>query len=212
MTSYRQLTFKERCHLFRLLLQGRSIGWIAAATGRHRSTLYREIARNGGSRNDYQPDKADRAAKRRKQRRSKILRSPDLMTYVDSHLRKAWSPEQIAGRLKRQGAADYACHETIYRYVYSRRGLGKKLFTCLFLAKPRRTGRTTRRHRKGKFSTSRPSQSVRKRSTYGLSSATGKPIHCSSCQAFIPRTSPRSSRDKRASLSRSSRTTGNPIL
>ena len=66
-------------------------------------------------------------------------------------LRKGWRPEQIAGRLKRQGASDYACHETIYRYVYSRRGVRKKLFTCLFLAKPRRTGRTTRRHRKGKF-------------------------------------------------------------
>ena len=151
MTSYTQLTYKERCHLFRLLLKGKPISSIASAIGRHRSTLYREIERNAGLRDCYQPDRADRKAQGRKQRKSKILRCPHLLSYVDSRLRKGWSPEQIAGRLKHEESFFYACHETIYRYIYSRRGLRKRLHAHLFLAKPRRTARTTRRHRKGKF-------------------------------------------------------------
>ena len=151
MTSFTQLTYKERCHLFRLLLKGKPISSIASAIGRHRSTLYCEIERNAGLRDCYQPDRADRKAQGRKQRKSKILRCPHLRSYVDSRLRKGWSPEQIAGRLKHEESFFYACHETIYRYIYSRRGLRKRLHAHLFLAKPRRTARTTRRHRKGKF-------------------------------------------------------------
>jgi len=44
--SYRHFTLEERHTLFRLLKAKLPIKEIAAQLGRHRSTIYREIARN----------------------------------------------------------------------------------------------------------------------------------------------------------------------
>ena len=45
-STYRHLTLEERRMLFRLLNAKLPIKEIAAQLGRHRSTIYREIARN----------------------------------------------------------------------------------------------------------------------------------------------------------------------
>jgi transposase, IS30 family len=45
-STYRHLTLEERRTLFRLLNAKLPIQEIAAQLGRHRSTIYREIARN----------------------------------------------------------------------------------------------------------------------------------------------------------------------
>lgn len=42
-----------------------------------------------------------------------------IIDYIISTLRCGWSPEQIAGRLKREHNKTIVCHETIYRYIYS---------------------------------------------------------------------------------------------
>ena len=44
--TYRQLDLDERRTLFRLVEARRPVGEVAERLGRHRSTIYREIARN----------------------------------------------------------------------------------------------------------------------------------------------------------------------
>lgn len=154
MSIYCQVTYRERLRLYRGLLAGRSLGQIARELGRHRSTIYREVCRNGTQMLGYLPDRAaKRARQRRRLGRSKILRDMKLRLYVEAALLRGWSPEQIAGRMKREGCRFYACHETIYRYVYrpSRRRGRRRLYRYLTHAKPRRTARSHRRHRSGKF-------------------------------------------------------------
>ena len=57
-------------------------------------------------------------AQARHKRLSRIEREDTLMRHVDDHLACGWSPEQIAGRLKLDGAAHTASAESIYRYIY----------------------------------------------------------------------------------------------
>lgn len=47
------------------------------------------------------------------------MRSPSLRSYVRRHLRKGWSPEQIAGVLALDKSMPSISHEAIYQWVYS---------------------------------------------------------------------------------------------
>ena len=67
-------TLEERCRLRGLMGMGLGPGEIARRLGRHRGTIYREIARNRCA-SGYRPDSADRMAWVRKLRVSKIRRS-----------------------------------------------------------------------------------------------------------------------------------------
>ena len=119
MATYCQITYRERLRLYRGLRAGRNLNQIACDLGRHRSTIYRELRRNGSGMHGYLPDRAARRARGRRCRgRSKILLDMNLRLSVEDALMRGWSPEQIAGRMKREGRCFYACHETIYRYIY----------------------------------------------------------------------------------------------
>jgi IS30 family transposase len=75
-------------------------------------------------------------------------RYPELKEFVIEKLQAYWSPDQIAGYLKRLGLASfYACMETIYRFIYSAEGKGLGLYRYLFKGRTRRRrkfGRTPR--------------------------------------------------------------------
>ncbi len=59
-----------------------------------------------------------------------------------------WSPERLAGRMKRDNLPFHACAETIYRFIYSPAGKEHSLYEHLFKAKPKRTGKLGRKPRK----------------------------------------------------------------
>ena len=86
---------------------------------RHRSTVWREIKRNrapydGG----YRSARAhERAVARRKRSRRNQQFGPLEMSWVEGLLRQQWSPEQVAGYLRRGGELSIS-HETIYRHVW----------------------------------------------------------------------------------------------
>lgn len=120
-TEYNHLTLDERCRLRGLMEMGLGAGEIARRLGRHRGTIYREIARNRCV-DDYRPDSADRMAWVRKLRGSKIQRSTHLRDYVGDRLAMGWSPEEIAGRMELDTIKDAVSAESIYRYVYSPAG------------------------------------------------------------------------------------------
>jgi IS30 family transposase len=118
---------------------------MARLLGHSPSTVSREINRNGGY-DRYRAAQADEQAWARSRRPKccKLADSPRLRQAVARKLRSNWSPEQIAGWLKRANPEDESCrvsHETIYRslFVQARGVLKKELLGHL------RSKRTIRR-------------------------------------------------------------------
>lgn len=131
------LTLAEREEISRGLAAGASIRSMATLLGRAPSTVSREINRNGG-RGHYRAGQADQTAWDRA-RRPKVCRLSEnrgLAQLVAGKLQLLWSPEQIAGWLKRAypDDEDYrVSHETIYRslYIQARGALKKELLAHL---------------------------------------------------------------------------------
>jgi IS30 family transposase len=152
--TYRQLDLDERRTLFRLIEARTPVGEIAERLGRHPSTLYRELGRDRFRDGDrgfcgYFPLNAQDLARRRRRRRRKLTADDALREHVVERLRDGWSPQQIAGRLKREptdGGAS-VCHETIYRHVYGPEGREDGLHRHLPKARRRRGGRYGRKPR-----------------------------------------------------------------
>jgi transposase, IS30 family len=148
---YRHLDMDERRQIMRLLERKASISEIAQLLGRHSSTLYRELRRNF-FRDQYpefsgwSPWTANQFARKRRHRHRKLERDRTLRCHVISKLEQHWSPEQIAGRLRFEGAGS-VCSETIYRFVYDRANRNMELYTLLAKARHKRRRRGGRRPR-----------------------------------------------------------------
>ena len=141
------LSLSEREEISRGIAAEQSIRSIAEGLGRSPSTVSREVRRNGGY-DDYRASVADEEAwnRARRPKRCRLARDPRLRRAVARKLRRNWSPEQIAGWLKRAYPEDesyYVSHETIYRslFVQTRGVLKKELLKHL------RTKRAIRRSR-----------------------------------------------------------------
>jgi len=139
------LTLSEREEISRGVAMQRSARARARSLGHSPSTVSREISRNGGY-DRYRAAQADEQAwaRSRRPKRCKLADSPQLRQAVARKLRLNWSPEQIAGWLKRAHPEDESCrvsHETIYRslFVQARGVLKKELLGHL------RSKRTIRR-------------------------------------------------------------------
>src|SRR5680860_1517385 len=141
------LTLVEREEISRGLESHLSLRLIAQRLQRSPSTISREVKRNGGN-VAYRATHSDQAAWDRAHRPKlcKLACNRALGRTVSDKLQLNWSPEQIAGWLKRtypQDEAYYVSHETIYRslFVQARGVLKKELLQYL------RTRRTMRRSR-----------------------------------------------------------------
>ena len=131
------LTLAEREEISRAVAAGQSIRSIAAVLERAPSTISRELQRNGGLER-YRASQADQAAWDRAQRPKacKLVEDRCLAGVVASKLQALWSPEQVAGWLKRTYPNDETrrvSHETIYRSVFiqARGALKKELLQHL---------------------------------------------------------------------------------
>ena len=145
--SRRVLSLAEREEISRGVATGVSLRSIAARLGRSASTVSRELRRNGGHRR-YRAAAADKRAWDRalRPKACKLARHGELRRIVAGRLEDNWSPQQIAGWLKRAYPDDEAyrvSHETIYRslFVQARGVLKKELHAHL------RSGRAIRRSR-----------------------------------------------------------------
>ena len=125
------LTLPEREEISRGVVSELSLRAIAVQLGRSPSTISREIKRNGSLKH-YRASQADQAAWDRAHRPKpcKLAGNPMLRQIVARKLRCNWSPEQIAGWLKREysgNASNQVSHETIYRSLFIQaRGVLKK--------------------------------------------------------------------------------------
>jgi IS30 family transposase len=49
------------------------------------------------------------------------LKNEYILNYCIDKLTEGWTPEQIAGRLKKENhGCPIICHETIYKYIYAK--------------------------------------------------------------------------------------------
>jgi IS30 family transposase len=146
----KHLTIEEREVISQMRYGRRKARGIARRLGRHRSTIYRELTRNRDSRG-YSAVRAQRRAEERRRirpRRCKMER-PKLRHEVCRGLESYWSPEQIAGRLRRmrhRKPYSYVSHQTIYGWI-------KKQSNCRYWESFLRFGgkRRRRRDRRGKI-------------------------------------------------------------
>ena len=142
--SPHHLSLLEREEISRGVAAGDSLRSIGVGLGRAVSTISRELARNGG-RLSYRAHHADKAAWRRAKRPkpSKLAENPVLREVVVEKLEDWWSPQQVAGWLRRSYPDNqemYVSHETIYLslFVQGKGALRRELAQCL------RTGRAYR--------------------------------------------------------------------
>ncbi|MFH1207119.1 MAG: IS30 family transposase [Patescibacteria group bacterium] len=123
-TCYHRLSFVEREEISRGLAAGRSFRSIARQLRRSPSTIAREAGGHTQT-HEYravvrQRQAVIRAGSRRRGR-CKISLTPLLRSFIHRHVRKGWSPDQIANALKKRYPHNMAMHsapETIYAYIY----------------------------------------------------------------------------------------------
>jgi len=160
------LSLAEREEISRAVVAGYSIRSIATRLGRAPSTISREIRRNGGQ-ECYRAIQADQAAWDRAHRAKtcKLAENRTLAHIVAGKLQLQWSPEQIAGWLKRTYPDDenyQVSHETIYRslFIQARGALKKELLQHL---------RRTRAMRRSRHHTQKTDDHGRIRDTVSIS-------------------------------------------
>lgn len=117
--SYTHLSAEERMKLYQLKQQHLSNRTIARHLGRSASTISRELQRNQTAAGIYLPDSAQGKMQQRRQAAKTTFGSitKDCITEVKLRLEHYHSPQQIAGRLKREGKPTVS-HETIYQMIY----------------------------------------------------------------------------------------------
>ncbi len=127
---YKHLISTQRSQIFAYKQCGKSADFIAQALGVHKSTIYRELARNSNKRGGY----ARNAHEKAMERQERIARNGTIPARVKfeclQHIRvDQWFPEQISGELRLRGVR--VSHTTIYRWVREDRENGGTLYLHL---------------------------------------------------------------------------------
>lgn len=120
--AYCHLRPEDREVISQMKAAGTSNEAIAARLGRAASTISRELRRNGWREMYLAVDAQRCAEQRRRQARagSRKLSRPENLTYVQKRLRQCWSPDQIAGRSRRefpQNPERTVSPQTIYTWL-----------------------------------------------------------------------------------------------
>lgn len=128
--SYTHLSLEERYYIEIERKKGESLNSIAKALNRSQPTVSREVKRNMGHRGYRHKQANDLAASRHKEKPKAVKMTADIKAVICDYIKQDWSPEQIAGRLKKDGVIDLH-HETIYQYILSDKREGGTLHTHL---------------------------------------------------------------------------------
>jgi IS30 family transposase len=146
--SYTQLTREQRYQIYALKKADHSQTEMASIIGCHKSTIGRELKRNGGQRG-YRPKQAQELSLSRKLSAHQPRIQRATWARVESLIEQQWSPEQINGRLKLERNVCVS-HERIYQYIYADKRAGGILFLNLRCQKKRRK-RYGQRDRRGQL-------------------------------------------------------------
>jgi transposase, IS30 family len=149
MADGTHLTSEERERLAASKAEGLSLRAIARGLGRAASTVSRELRRNALPKGGYLPVHAEGCYRERRQRPAVLERDAKLARFVRERLLEGWTPEQIAGWLKRgeeRGLRPVSL-ETIYAFIHRPGQKGEKLWRLLPRGRARRGRRRARQPR-----------------------------------------------------------------
>lgn len=148
---YSKLNQTERELLAQWKKEGISNKECARRLTHHHTTIGRELQRNKYQKAIYEPLHAQAKTDARKEEAWEAkhpLKNKDVYAYVLEKIREGWSPEQIAGRLKRNHPNDsywHITHETIYQFIYHPDNQDKKLWEYLRRKQKKRRKRNGRK-------------------------------------------------------------------
>ena len=115
------LTMEEREIISQMRYAGKSRSAIAKQLGRDPSTIGRELRRNGSDACYSAVVAHEKAAQRRRNRPlTRKMEQPEINAEVRRGLAKYWSPDQIAGRMRREYPHEpsrWVSHQTIYDWI-----------------------------------------------------------------------------------------------
>lgn len=136
---HKHIMNSERLEISILLGKGYSLRDIGKAMGRTHTSIAREIRRNSVN-GEYKPRSAKAKARVRrrysKYQGMKVRERPELEVYIIEKLELKWTPEEIAGRLKKIDThLPYISAKGIYKWLYSAWGQAH----CHLLPKQRHT-------------------------------------------------------------------------
>jgi transposase, IS30 family len=120
-TTYQHLTEIQQHTICAEIKVGKSNRQIAEDLGVCRQTVWRERRRNSSKQGVYGAQLAHKKAKKRRVKRGSSLTDVGRFFIAQKFL-DGWSPEQINGKLKVMGWLDVPSTETIYQFVYSKKG------------------------------------------------------------------------------------------
>jgi len=123
--KYKHFTKEDRIKLSALLKSGITKIKISEILNKNLTSIWREIKRNN-QQTKYLSGLANKKSQIRKTHRSKKIENDlSIRKYILKGLKRYWSPEQIAGRLRKKEII--ICHETIYKYIIRHQELKRYL-------------------------------------------------------------------------------------
>lgn len=128
--SYVHLSLAERHYIEIERKAGTSMSRMAKALGRSQSSISREISRNSGQRGYRHHQANGLAGQRHKDKPKAVKLTTEIKLLIKGYLKQDWSPEQIAGRLEKEGVIKLH-HETIYQYILADKQAGGTLYKHL---------------------------------------------------------------------------------
>ncbi len=135
--SYKHITPDQRNELSALKRAKTKQKEIARVLGKDRTTIYRESIRNKNKDGKYDARTAKQKTIKRRikanQRFRKIENNKWLREYIIKKLKRYWSPEQIAGRIRKKWPEDRSRHigkDSIYDFIYTERKDLVKYLRC----------------------------------------------------------------------------------
>jgi transposase, IS30 family len=139
MKTHQKLTSQERDKIAYWYAIGESIREVARRLGRSPSSISDELKRNkvDGIYHSIRAHKATEARKQNAHKKYLLKTRPPLKSYVLEKLDLGWSPEQIAGRLRKEineglrPREEYINHESIYQYIYDEQQKEQRLWEKL---------------------------------------------------------------------------------
>ena len=151
--KYTQLSAEERAAIMQMTREGIEVREIGRYLKRSPSSISREADREMGSETGYSATLAGAQAARlrdKPRKAPKLVVGGELFDIVVGHLQKNWSPEQIAGTLKRMHPdkpEQRVSHETIYHTLYAmpRGELRRELIARLRWSRDKRRSKTCAR-------------------------------------------------------------------
>ena len=148
-SRFRHLTAQHRDRLHALYGHGHTQRDIAKVLGVSPSAISRELRRYDKKTWRYSAEVAQRHAEEKRSHSKrpgmKIADDPQLRAFIVTHMKRLRSPDEIAGRMKRDGITPRVGTAAIYKWLYSPDGAPYCKYLCTRRVRKKRQGRLTKR-------------------------------------------------------------------